>query len=434
MKQTKTPHERRKVKDMVVAKNIPEQQYTDPGSSSPEVISELPEAGVPPVLGLSVDDQLALSQASRVNAESERQRVAKGIVDATKQACQELIADGEKVLKKAKWLESEAERKHQAADTVINKANTARAEADAYSQKVKSDADAFRSDAESQAERAVAEAQHQAKEILERARAVALRECAEFRQQAAFEAKQMLGQAQVIRTAAREELEAHRIYVEAARLNSESHEVLVRSRTKSEEPPQHQSPGSTPRWQGLDEGEELKSIANQLGAIRKKTSKAAKLTAKPKAAKLTAKPKATKLTAKPKATKLTAKAKATKLTVKPKATKLTVKPKATKLTVKPKATKLTVKPKATKLTVKAKPTKLTVKAKPTKITAKPKAAKLTVKPKAAKLTVKAKPTKITAKPKAAKLTVRSKTTKLTAKLTAESNGKQPTRQAKSRSA
>ena len=145
---------------MVVAKNIQEQQDDDPRGFSPGALFEQPEVGVPPDLGLSVDEQLALSQASRVEAESERQRVAKGIVDATKQACQELIADGEKVLKKAKWLESEAERKHQAAEIVIGKANTARAEADAYSQKVKSDADAFRSDAESHGERAVAEARH----------------------------------------------------------------------------------------------------------------------------------------------------------------------------------------------------------------------------------------------------------------------------------
>ena len=274
---------------MVVAKNIQEQQDDDPRGFSPGALFEQPEVGVPPDLGLSVDEQLALSQASRVEAESERQRVAKGIVDATKQACQELIADGEKVLKKAKWLESEAERKHQAAEIVIGKANTARAEADAYSQKVKSDADAFRSDAESHGERAVAEARHQAKEILDRARAAALRECAELRQQASFEAKQMLSQAQVIRTAAREELEAHRIYVEAARLNSESHEVLIRSRTQVEEPPQRQSPGSAKSWQGLDEVDDLKAIANQLGTMRKRTSKAAKLTVKSKATKLTAK-------------------------------------------------------------------------------------------------------------------------------------------------
>ena len=290
MKRTNTRHERRKVKDMVEAKNIQEQHDADFFSSSPEALLEQLEGGVASNLELSVEDQLALSQASRVQAEAERQRVAKGIVDATREACQELIADGEKVLKKAKRLGVEAERKHQAAETVMEKANTARAEADAYSQKVRSDADAFRADADSHAERAVAEAQRQAQETMERARAAAQRECTDLKQQAAFEAKQMLNQAQVIRIAAQEELEAHRIYVEAARLNAESHEVLVHARTKFEEPPQGQSEESPPnlkpaeRRQKGAEAEDYNAVANELGAMRKITSKATKPTGKTKAA------------------------------------------------------------------------------------------------------------------------------------------------------
>ena len=205
---------------MVESDTLQEKQDADPLCSSADALLEQLIGGVSTDLDLSVDEQLALSQASRVHAEAERQRVAKGIVDATREACQKLIADGEKVLKKAKRLEVEAERKHQAAETAIEKANTLRAEVDAYSQKVKSEADAFRADADSHAERAVAEAQQQAQEILERARSAAQRESAELKEQAAFRAKQMLGQAQVIRAAAQEELEAHRIYVEAARLNA----------------------------------------------------------------------------------------------------------------------------------------------------------------------------------------------------------------------
>ena len=290
MKPTNTRHERRKVKDMVEAKNNQEQQDTDLLCSSPVALLEQLEGGVASDLELSVEDQLALSQASRVQAEAERQRVAKGIVDATREACQELIADGEKVLNKAKRLEVDAERKHRAAESVIEKANTARAEADAYSQKIRSEADACRADADSHAERTVAEAQHQAQEISERARAAAQRECAELKQQATFEAKQMLGQAQVIRTAAQEELEAHRIYVEAARLNAESHEVLVRARAKLEEPPQDQFEeclpvlGSAEKLQEVDEKEKYNTISDELGAMREKASKATKLTVKPKAA------------------------------------------------------------------------------------------------------------------------------------------------------
>ncbi len=290
MEGSNTRHERRKVKDMVEAKNILELKHVDPLRSSPEARLEPLEGDVTGDLDLSVDDQLALSQASRVQAEAERQRVAKGIVDATREACQELIADGEKVLKKAKRLEVEAERKHLEAETVIEKAITARAEADVYSQKVKSEADACRADADSHAEKAVAEAQQQAKEILKRARAAAHRECAELRQQADFEAKKMLGQAQVIRAAAQEELEAHRIYVEAARLNAESHEVLVGARTRLITPPQDQSKKSPPtpkaakKGQGVGKSEGYNVIADELGAMKKKASEVTKLTVKPKAA------------------------------------------------------------------------------------------------------------------------------------------------------
>ena len=114
--------------------------------------------------------------------------------------------------------------------------------------------------------------------------------CTDLKQQAAFEAKQMLNQAQVIRIAAQEELEAHRIYVEAARLNAESHEVLVHARTKFEEPPQGQSEESPPnlkpaeRRQKGAEAEDYNAVANELGAMRKITSKATKPTGKTKAA------------------------------------------------------------------------------------------------------------------------------------------------------
>ena len=278
------------MKDMVEATNIQAEQDADPFRSSPEALLEQLGGGVPTDLDLSVDEQLALSQASRVQAEAERQRVAKGIVDATKQACQDLIAVGEKVLNKAKRLEVEAEHKYKAAGAMTEKANTVRAEADAYSQKVKGEADAFRADAGSHAERTVAEARQQAKEISLFARAAAQREGTELKQQAAFEAKQMLSQAQVIRKAAQEELEAHRIYVEAARLNAESHEVLVRARTGLVGPPQDQSREGLPLLkpakgrQGVDQSEDYNAISDELGTMREIASKATKRTGKTKAA------------------------------------------------------------------------------------------------------------------------------------------------------
>ncbi len=296
---------------MEESKNNQEQERAEPFSYTKETLLEQLDGNVKTDLDLSVEDQLALSQASRTHAESERQRVASGILDATRQACQELISDGEKVLIKAKRLEIEADRKHQTAQGVLERTNVIRAEADAYADKVKREADANRAEADAHAERVMAESQHQAADLVERARVAAQRECAELKQQASFEAKQMLGQAQVIRAAAQEELEAHRIYAEAARLNAESHEVLVHARTRLDESEEFQSksqgtvgsPASSEvdfevdtkvasddhsailelaeGWQGVDEAEDFDTIADELEAMKEIAAKAAQLSAEP---------------------------------------------------------------------------------------------------------------------------------------------------------
>ena len=87
MKRANTWHERRKVKDMVAAKNIKERQDADLLCFSPEALLEQQESGVATGLELFVEDQLALSQDSRVHVEAERKKVAKGIVDATREVC-----------------------------------------------------------------------------------------------------------------------------------------------------------------------------------------------------------------------------------------------------------------------------------------------------------------------------------------------------------
>jgi hypothetical protein len=60
----------------------------------------------------SNDDTLSSSQAVKGNAEQARQTIANEILEAAKAVCGELIADTERTLEKARFLEGEADRKH----------------------------------------------------------------------------------------------------------------------------------------------------------------------------------------------------------------------------------------------------------------------------------------------------------------------------------
>lgn len=164
----------------------------------------------------AIEDELDAARASRTEAEAARQRIADDILVATKEVCQRLLADGERAIEKARFLESEAEAMRSEAEKSLEQGRTARAEAAAYKDKV------------------TGEAHQEAQAIKELARVEADRECGELRQKASEEAQKLIAQAEMMRTATREELEAQKIYTEAARLKAESNDVLLRAKGEME--------------------------------------------------------------------------------------------------------------------------------------------------------------------------------------------------------
>ena len=157
---------------------------------------------------------LAASKLVKDEAEHARQNVANEILEAAKTVCGELIADTERTLEKARYLEAEAERKHVEAHEERERASEIRAEAEEYRESL------------------VEDAKRQSAEHLEKSRAAAERESAETKQRASIEAEKMMAQAQLMRAAALEELEAQKIYAEAARFKSASQETLDQARNR----------------------------------------------------------------------------------------------------------------------------------------------------------------------------------------------------------
>ncbi len=166
----------------------------------------------------TVDSELSAARASRTKAEAARQQVADEILKATKDVCQRLIADGERALERARYLESEAERMKEEAQSQFAQAEAMKAESDVHRSSV------------------VAEARQEAQKLLESARAEVERECQDLRQRAYQESQRIVTQAEAMRSAATEELEAQRIYTEASRLKAESHEVLALVSQSLQEP------------------------------------------------------------------------------------------------------------------------------------------------------------------------------------------------------
>ena len=167
---------------------------------------------------MTVETHLAKAKASRTQAEIERQRVAKEILEATKEICKTIIADGKRSLAKARHMESESEGKL------------------LESQKEWERSQAFKAEAETFSEMVMAEARLRAEDLLHQSRATAEQESMEIKQQATMEAQRMLAQAEAIRGAAKEELETQRIYTDTARLRAESHGILTQLMEELAEP------------------------------------------------------------------------------------------------------------------------------------------------------------------------------------------------------
>ena len=154
------------------------------------------------------------SKLTKSEAEISRQTIANEILEAAKTVCGELIADTERTLEKARYLEGEADRKHVEAHEERERAAAIRQEAEEYREAL------------------IEDTKRQSGEQLERARSTAERECAEMKSRASIESEKMLAQAQVMRAAALEELEAQKIYAEAARFQAASQETLTQARNR----------------------------------------------------------------------------------------------------------------------------------------------------------------------------------------------------------
>jgi hypothetical protein len=184
--------------------------------------------------GVTIENQLVKAKADRSRAEVERQRIAGEILEATKDVCEEIVADGKRALDSARWMQSEAAKNFGESQAEIEKAQVIRVDAEGYREKI------------------MAEVDQQAQEIVSRARATVERECMELKEQAAREAQRMLGQAEVMRAAIQEELETQRIYSEAARLKANSQEVLARIKAERDGPPVSQGESAEVHLPGLE--------------------------------------------------------------------------------------------------------------------------------------------------------------------------------------
>ena len=260
----------------------------------------------PDDLDPGIKEQLARAKATRAQAEASRQRISSKIMDASKRLYQTLLEDGGQALERAKKLESAAQLNMLESQRELQHAQSLRQEADSYrqqviteataqanemvqqSQAIKADAVAFRekllveikqqadleldqaqssrAEADAYRERVTAQAQRQANDILDRARLTAQQEGNEIKLRFAMEARNVLAEADLIRAAAEEQLEAQRLYADAANLQSESREVLdqARSMVNRESPligliSRRQSPAQEERPATADQPERLEA-------------------------------------------------------------------------------------------------------------------------------------------------------------------------------
>ena len=214
----------------------------------------------------SARSDLAVAKATRAKAELERQRIASEAMEATRAACIEIIGEAERQLSKAKEADVEAQRMRAEAEEEWTRANMARPEADAYSERViveadgeaqriraevssyrektisevtkeadgyrekvmnevRHDADMTRSEADSYQQKTMTEARQEAKREKDEAHTATLQECAELKREVTYEIQCILDEADAIKAAAQEELEAQMIYAEVAKLKAMSQDV-----------------------------------------------------------------------------------------------------------------------------------------------------------------------------------------------------------------
>ena len=161
---------------------------------------------------------LAVARASRAKAEMERQRISNEALEATREACRQLIAETEQKLATARQAADDAASKLAEREKELQQAQAERSEAERYRDRVTAEADSYR-------EKVLAETQQEAHRIREEARSGALHECQELKRHVTYEVQSILAEVDSIRAAAQEELEAQRIYSETANLKATTEEV-----------------------------------------------------------------------------------------------------------------------------------------------------------------------------------------------------------------
>ena len=205
---------------------------------------------------------LTAARASRAKAELERQRISSAALEATREACRELIGEAERQVTKARNAEADAKNYLTEAETHVAEAKKVRTDAESYREKTMAEAgqeaEKVRVETESYRQKVMAEADQEAQQMRDEARSAALQECEELKRHITYEVQCILSEVDSIRAAAQEELEAQRIYSEAASLRALAHDVRTQI-VENVDRTMETDDGSEPTPPLMEESEELTS-------------------------------------------------------------------------------------------------------------------------------------------------------------------------------
>ena len=174
----------------------------------------------------SARSDLSAARANRSRAEMERQRTSNQALEATSEACRELIQEAERQLAKARQAESQAEQV--LADAVQESAR----------------AQMLRQEAEEYRQRIMKEAQEESQRVRQEARESALRETADIKRHVSYEVQCILSEIDTMRAAAQEEMETQRIYADAAGIRATSQDLRAQVLARLDAPSKNELPAN----------------------------------------------------------------------------------------------------------------------------------------------------------------------------------------------
>jgi hypothetical protein len=123
----------------------------------------------------TIEEQLAIAKIHRTRAETARQKIVNELMEAAKELYQKLVSEREQTLEKAKQRDAQSELKHLEAQRELERAQSVKAEANTYQERViaqaQQQAKAIKAEAEAFREKLLTEVQQQAQEELDRAQA-----------------------------------------------------------------------------------------------------------------------------------------------------------------------------------------------------------------------------------------------------------------------